>query len=139
MTRSRALADALLGRLSWLPAGALVLTLCGCEGAWSPTEASADPREEHVLSETERFAVVLGVRVEGRLTDDVYKCATEDGTPTVAAGWYDRGVAWYYRPNLKAKDLSYGTELAAHEVCHAIEPTHNARHKACMAQLLSAG
>ena len=143
MIQARALAEtrrvcpALLGRLSWLVAVALALTLYGCGEAWSPTASSTDPREQHVLGETARFAVLLSVHVEGRLTDDVYSCTAPNGTPTVAAGWYSRGVAWYYRPYLLTKDLTYGTELAAHEVCHALEPVHNERHEACMKQLMA--
>src|SRR3972149_4581924 len=64
MIQARALAEtrgvcpALLGRLSWLVAVALALTLNGCE-AWSPTASSNDPREQHVLTETARFAKLL--------------------------------------------------------------------------------
>lgn len=133
---ARRVGPALLGRLSWLVAVALALTLNGCE-AWSPTASSDDPRERHVLSETSRFARLLDLNVEGRLTDEVYSCTADNGTPTIAAGWYSRGVAWYYRPYLLTKDEPYGTDLAAHEVCHAVEPSHNARHEACIHELMA--
>lgn len=111
----------------------LALLVASCVSPLAPTT----PQEEHVLAETARFAEKLGKNVVGVLTDEVYSPGTwENGTPQIAAGWYNAGKAYYYRPYLNTKDLAYGTQLAAHEVCHAKEWHHGPAHEACVQMLL---
>jgi len=98
---------------------------------------SGDPREQHVLDETTRFAGLLGVSVRGVLTDHVYNVRCSDGTMCPAAGWYADGRAYYWRPNLLKHDADFGTALAAHEVCHATNPD-DVGADACAATLLAA-
>lgn len=114
-----------------------LVALCGCGGI-TPTAPSGDPREEHVLAETVRFATTLHVRVSGVLTDDIFWTTASDGSgdKVPAAGWYEHGTAYYWRPHLLKQDLAYGTALAAHEVCHAISFQHDAAHANCVRGLL---
>lgn len=97
---------------------------------------SGDPREQHVLDETARFASMLGVNVRGVLTDYVYNVRCTDGTMCPAAGWYADGRAYYWRPNLLKRDADYGTALAAHESCHALHKD-DAGADRCASRLLS--
>lgn len=114
----------------------LVAVMAGCGGI-SPAAPSGDPREDHVLAENDRFAAILHVNVRGELTDHVYTVTASDGNGTCpAAGWYNAGVAYYWRPNLLERDLAYGTALAAHEVCHAVSFAHDAKHATCIQSLV---
>ena len=81
---------------------------------------SGDPREQHVLDETARFAAILGVNVRGVLTDHVYNVRCSDGSMCPAAGWYADGKAYYWLPAILSHDDAYGTALAAHEVAHSL-------------------
>ncbi len=75
-----------------------------------------------------------GVQVVGKITDDRSKYQT--GNPL---GWYQAGVAWYYRPLIESQ-VSLAPEpgketaanIAAHEVCHAKNPHHDLAHWSCM-------
>ncbi len=112
----------------------LALTSAGCGFKWdvvSPTDAV----EGELLSETARFAGVLGVNVHGVITDELSK-AQKLNEPV---GFYDGGVAYYYRPNVEkyvgpGKVLS-ATDVAAHEVCHANHYLHDHAHWACSASI----
>lgn len=113
---------------------ALALATLSCGSRWTAVGPS-DPREEHVLAETARFAAVLGVRIRGVVTEDIYAVKGSDGEPVPAAGWYESGVAYYWRPELLRRDLDFGTALAAHEVCHAISRRHDDKHAECVRRL----
>ena len=99
----------------------LVLTV-GCDTPTGPD--SGDPREAHVLSETDRFAGMLGVRVKAVVTDEVYSVLASNpkypGEKVPAAGWYNNGLIKYWRPVILERSMDYGTALAAHETCHAL-------------------
>lgn len=110
------------------------LVSSGCGGAWSPVSPSSGP-EEFILSETTRFASKLNVRVRGELTDTVYSVVV-NGVPTPAAGWYDRGVAYYYRPYISRQPNEMCSAIAAHEVCHAKEYFHNEKHSQCVEEVM---
>lgn len=103
-------------RLAVVLAGVLTAA-CGVERTL-PT-AGSYPREAHVLAQTAHFASRLHVNVRGVVTDEVYVVRGTNGEPVPAAGWYSRGVAYYWRRELLRRDEAFGTALAAHEVCHA--------------------
>ena len=120
---------------------ALLVTLSGCATRRPHSNApsvspSGDPREQHVLDETARFASILGVNVRGVITTHVYPVRQSDGTMGPAAGWYADGKAYYYRPKILSRDEAYGSALAAHECCHAL---HHGEAEAdtCAATLLA--
>jgi hypothetical protein len=107
-----------------------------------PTSPAANEQEFWVLSENNRFAKQLNVRVEGKLTDYVYVvkagtggCPAEPPIDCIAAGFYVSGTAYYYKPWIDDHDFSYGTAIAAHEVCHAKFYNHDAQHAACVKAL----
>ncbi len=100
-------------------AAPILALLISCGGT-TIVAPDGDPREQHVLDETARFAGILHVNIRGALTDHVYEVRCSDGTMCPAAGWYEGGTAYYWRPNLLERDLAYGTALAAHETCHAL-------------------
>ena len=104
---------------------ALLMTLPACAARRPHSNApsvppSSDPREQHVLDETARFAAILGVNVRGVLTDHVYNVRCSDGTICPAAGWYADGRVYFWRPAILSHDDAYGTALAAHEVAHSL-------------------
>lgn len=117
-----------------------VLVLAGCGGGstWTPTEAS-NPVEDALISDTAKWAGVKSVKVRGEITDEVLDAQKVEGL----VGFYDRGVAWYYRP-MVAKYVSIEDEpghetagnVSAHEVCHAVTgPQHDIPHWDCMASI----
>jgi hypothetical protein len=121
----------------------LTVALGGCGGG-SPFERvtgtpSGDPREDHVVAETARFAGMLGVRVRGVVTDVTYLVPAQapryPGERVPAAGWYAHGVAYYYRPVVLTRDAAYLTRLAAHETCHALHRSEEGAN-ACAAGLV---
>jgi hypothetical protein len=61
----------------------------------------------------------------------------DPATGAYAAGWYNRGKAYFYQPWVQSQDdftkLSY---VAAHEVCHAREYFHNPKHEECIQDAL---
>jgi hypothetical protein len=123
-----------------LASAILVVALAlGCS-AWSPVSSSGTPQEELVLSETLRFAMVLGVKVHGELTDSIYWVKEYNpyyvGEPTYAAGWYQNGVCYYYRPWVVRQEVSVMSSLAAHEVCHSQSLNHDQQHSQCVERLL---
>jgi len=97
--------------------------LVGC-GSVPTGPDSGDPREDHILAETARFASMLRVKVRGVVTDEVYlvppSVPAYPGELVPAAGWYRDGVARYYRRQVLKQSLEYGSALAAHEVAHAL-------------------
>lgn len=123
--------------------GAL-LAGCGTGIGWNLVSPSSEI-EAAVLEATSRHAATLGLNVRGQITDE--RCGE-------AAGWYDRGVAYFYRPYL-ATQATLGDEpcsdpegrcervggLAAHEVCHAAQQrasraySHDVYHWCCMKNL----
>ena len=110
----------------------------GCS-AYSPVSPSGSPQEDFILAETQRVSAILHVKVVGQLSNYVYSIkAGTNGCPVgpidcIAAGWYESGTAYYYQPwvvkQYNFKDLS---DTAIHEVCHAVEFTHNERHAKCV-------
>ena len=126
-----------LSILCWLACIWLVCTFfVSCNSA-SPVEPSnVDPREAWVLSETTRVAALLHVKVKGEVTNELYTVQCPNSPERCfAAGWYVGGVAYYWRHNLLQQDMTYGTGLAIHEVCHAKAYFHDAKHEACMASV----
>lgn len=118
----------------------LVIILGGCglsRDITSPSTGTAE--EEHVLAETARFAGALSVKVHGELTDSKYTmpagiggCPKDSYSGCLASGWFDAGVAYYYRPHILTYSLGLLTDVAAHETCHAIERGHNFLHQTCI-------
>ena len=107
------------------------LLAASCGNVYNPVSSSGTEQEAWVLAETARIAGVLNVRVHGELTDHVYS----PGEGQVAAGWYEGGVAYYYRPWIMKQSLETLTDVAGHEVCHAVSFFHDAAHWRCMAQV----
>jgi hypothetical protein len=96
-----------------------ILAIVGCETPTDPS--SGDPKEEHILSETQRFAGILNIRVRAVVTNEIYMVMASDGSGKVpAAGWYNDGVIKYYRPVVIERSMEYGSQLAAHETCHVL-------------------
>ena len=97
--------------------------LVGCANRRVPTAAPAHPNETHVLAETQRFARVLGFKVEGVITTRPYMVPASkplyDGELVPAAGRWVAGWIEYYRPVVQERTQVYLTQLAAHEVAHA--------------------
>jgi hypothetical protein len=119
--------------LKWeglLLGSALFSAACG----HSPT-APSSPQGDFVLAETSRFATLLHVKVKGELTEKKYEVTGDlcpPGKVCLASGWYVGGTAFYYQPHIITYEFPLLTDIAAHETCHAIEPGHNALHKACI-------
>ena len=110
--------------------------LAGC-GAVTPTEQPASEVEEALVSETARLAGVLGVRVRGEITEKRY--ITPQGEAT---GWYSGGVAYYNRAmveqGVSLEPEPYhetATNVAGHEVAHAISSGHDCLHWTTSARL----
>jgi len=111
----------------WLLVATLVLT--GCNATWDPVSPSTD-NEYLILAETARLAGLMGVKVTGEITDTPYFVGQQ-----AAVGWYLAGTAYYYRPyvaNLGEDGWETVTNVAAHEVCHAISMQHDVKHWECM-------
>lgn len=107
-----------------------MVVLAGC-GA-SVTAPTDDPLEMHVLAETQRFAKMLDKKITAEVTDYQYMTMSVDGSGKVpAAGWYDGGHIYYWRPFVREHDASVGTALAIHEVCHSIRIPHDDVFRAC--------
>lgn len=109
-----------------------VLLLVGCF-RYEPTVAT-NVLEEALLSETARAAGAMGVRVHGEITDTISSAQRVAGRPD-PTGWYQAGVAWYYRPRIEPTvsiDPAPGKEtarnIAAHEVAHAKHRNHDCAH-----------
>jgi hypothetical protein len=121
----------------------LVLALGGlaaCSFRYEPT-AAGDPVEEMLLAETARFAGQLGLKVRGEITDTISKAQQTSGIPDPTA-WYSGGVAWYYRPRVRETvslepepGHETATNVAAHEVCHAVSRFHDLEHWTCQAEI----
>ena len=117
----------------------LALLASGCGGFSWPTLAPEADVESVLLAETRRASDALGVKVEGRITDEWSPGQVEAAAGGQAAlAWYTPGVAWYYRP-LVAKHVSIEPEggketarnVAAHEVAHAVSIGHGCAHWRC--------
>jgi len=111
----------------------ITLAAVSCSKAqWEPVSATS-VNELHILAETSRFAELMGVKVRGEITDTPYYYGGQ-----VATGWYMAGVAYYYRPHVNQLNgngiAETTTNVAAHEVCHAIEYGHNLLHWECMSK-----
>lgn len=119
----------------------LLLVLVGCAKAgWSPVSPSGDV-EQALLAYTSTYAARLGWNVRGEITD------TRKREQLDAAGWYDRGVAYYYRPAIHdfvtltdgecpaAPRCELASGIAAHEVAHFKYPFHDMHHWCCMVNL----
>jgi hypothetical protein len=117
--------------------GVVAIATCACGGSWSPVASSGTEQEALAVSETARAAAVLGVKVDAKLTDSVYwvKAGTwgcEGLIDCKAAAWYTQGTVMWYRPWVVKQDANAIAATAAHEVCHAIEYNHNAKHAECV-------
>lgn len=119
-----------------------VLLLAGCNFRYEPTSANS-PVEEMLLAETARAAGALSVRVHGEITDTISPAqigqTNQAGGAGLPTGWYQAGVAWYYRPRVAVTvsiDPEPGREtarnVAGHEVCHAVSFFHDLAHWKCM-------
>lgn len=108
----------------------LLFSLTACGSQWDPVSATG-VNELHILAETSRFAGLMGVKVRGEITDTPYLYGGQ-----VATGWYQGGVAYYYRPHVeKLNNNGFAettTNVACHEVCHAKNPHHDLAHWECM-------
>ena len=117
----------------------LLTALCGC-GAVAPTVDPATELEMLLIAETSRFAGMMGVQVRGEITDQHYTGIGPSG-PWEATGWYQAGVAYYNR-GMVAKTVSIDVEpyketasnVACHEVAHALEPQHDIKHWTLMSR-----
>ena len=116
----------------------VVLLTAACSFSYRPSSPSDDV-EAMLLSETARFAGMLKVAVHGEMTDSISAAQREGLEPKgYPAGWYLAGVAWYYRPQVKRfvtlepeAGHETATNVAAHEVCHAVSPWHDLQHWRC--------
>lgn len=84
---------------------------------------------------TAKASAQQGVKVRGEITEKMYP-ALAQSNPTA---WYQSGVAYYYRPNVKryvslspepGKETAWA--VATHEVCHATHYAHDCAHWVCM-------
>lgn len=114
----------------------LVIALIpGCgHSQWATTDPTTES-ELLLISETARFAKLQGVDVVGEITETPYivpagqqGCPADHAGGCYAAGWLQSGVAYYYRPIIKDTSPADCTNIAAHEVAHAISPYHDAKH-----------
>lgn len=112
---------------------ALATLMTGC-GMASPTAASDfTPVEQALVDDTARWAGQLGVSVRGEITTQRYD--TPQGR---AAGWYQGGVAYYDREMVAeyvrlvpTPGCETASNVAAHEVAHAIYSAHDISHWCC--------
>lgn len=116
---------------------ALVATGAACGFRYLPTDASNDV-ETTLLSETARAAGALSVNVHGEMTNTIAKGQCPPGQEA-PVGWYQAGVAWYYRPQVArfvSIEVEAGKEtarnVAGHEVCHHESSFHDLKHWECM-------
>jgi len=138
MTRSDVDRIAIRGFWLLVVAAVVAVLLPGCSKAaqWSPVDPSSDV-EGVLISETARFAGLHGVKVRGEITEKLSPAQAASGqNPT---GWYEAGVAYYYRPMI-AKYVTVeptaghetATNVAHHEVCHAVTGrAHDLAHWKC--------
>jgi len=121
-----------IGLLSIAAAAAL---LTGCASAY-PTEPDEEfsAVEMALVDNTARWAAQLGVNVRGEITSRMHPGLTSLNP----AGWYEAGVAYYYRPNIERYVQLVPTPggqtasgVAAHEVAHAIYYLHDISHWCC--------
>ena len=120
-----------------LAIAAMAAALVGCASPY-PTEAAEHYTavEMALVDHTARYAAQLGVQVRGVITSKMYPGFAAAGIDATA--WYEGGVAYYYRPNVArwvslvpAPGQEAATNIAAHEVAHAIYPWHAADHWCC--------
>jgi len=116
----------------------VALFTAGCGFQWEPLSPS-NTIEDLLISETARYAGMMGVKVHGEMTDDL----TKGQKLQEPLAFYDSGIAWYYRPLVQqhvtienGNDCPSGTclratDVAAHEVCHAKHPLHDLAHWEC--------
>jgi len=116
--------------------------LAGCGFEYNLTGADDDV-ESALISLTETYSQKLGVNVRGEIVTNLSK-AQEAAHP---AGFYSRGIAYYYRPAVKnsvtlvdgqcpnAPACELASGVAAHEVCHAKFKFHDQQHWCCMKNL----
>lgn len=111
-----------------------VLVSLGCNFEYSFVEPSGIV-EEMLISETARFAGILGVQVRGEITDKL--APNQISAVVTPLSWYDEGIAYYYRPMLHRVSLTpeagkeTATNIAAHEVCHSKHFLHDISHWLC--------
>ena len=118
----------------------IAVLLGACGFAYEPTSATTAV-ELMLLSETARHAATLGAKVRGEITETI----STGQIPCVGpwpTGWYQAGVAWYYRP-MVGKYVSIepeaghetATNVSAHECCHVVSPFHDVVHWRCSASI----
>jgi hypothetical protein len=120
----------------YLSVWCLALSACGIKLL---TLSSSGEVEAKLISETARFAGMQQVSVRGVITDAQYTGTYPNGDKWEATGWYSAGVAYYNRA-MVAKTVSIepeayketATNVACHEVCHYLWPSHNMAHWQCM-------
>lgn len=120
----------------------LALVLAACAGL--PTVDPVGENEAFVVAEAARYAGELGLRVRGEITTETrwFKpgeagCPSSPPIGCYAAGYYDAGVAYFYRPWVARQERPALSEVACHEVCHAAPGAylgHTAEWRACMAR-----
>lgn len=117
----------------WSSVALLALSSAGCGASGWGTVPSDGEKEVVLLRETDRVAAVLHVKVRGEITDKLSKYQDP-----LTAGFYDGGVAYFYRPVIEQYvSLEECPNVAAHEVCHAISRNHDHKHWECMASVAS--
>lgn len=114
-----------------------VLTAIGCSGSGYTTVEPSSLVEDMLISETSRHAATLKVNVRGEITDHLPSSQVPKPGQGTPSGWYDGGVAYYYRPMLHVVSIEVeagketATNVSAHEVCHAKHPHHDLQHWLC--------
>ena len=122
---------------------AVLLPGCGTNFEYKTTGPSSEI-ESALLSYTDLYAGRLGVKVTGKISEN--RPSSLEGVG--ALGWYEAGVAYYYRPAVAVQvslagepcpdpdgrcELASG--IAAHEVCHHDWRDHDMHHWCCMVKL----
>lgn len=123
---------------------AMCVAMVGC-GITQPTEAEETftTVERALVDNTARFAAELRVSVRGEITSKLHPSLV--AANVVAAAWYEKGVAYYYRPNIAKyvrlvpePGMETAANIAAHETCHALHRDHDLAHWECNTRLSGA-
>jgi len=116
----------------------------GCNFKYKLSGPSSDV-EGALVSLTAEYAARLGVNVRGEIVTNLSKA--QEAQHQDPAGFYARGIAYYYRPLVEqhvtlidgdcpaAPRCELAQGVAAHEVCHAKSFFHDTTHWCCMRNL----